>query len=123
MTSLPSNVEAAPSHIPASIPQSGVADGFVRSEDGTIAASVRIDVVIESVEALVRLAQAKYARANFHRPFAEVTAEFAEMYGTSENPDIVGMTRLLYDDGVSMPGVSVQDSHATVHSSPIPIAA
>jgi len=146
MTDLPINVEFAASYLDAIMddenaeirrqwqtirkhlaegrPETAIDDdrGPDTSVDGTIAASVRIDVVVRDMQTLVERALEKYATANSDRPKDEVLTEFEEMYGTVEKPDVAGMMRLLYDDGMGMAGVSVQDSHATIRSCPIPLA-
>lgn len=89
------------------------------SVDGSIHASVSIDVRVESLQALHDAAFAQYARANERRPRRELVTEFEEMYGTTGRLDVTGLVRLLFDTGSHLPGVSVQDSFATVHSAPV----
>jgi hypothetical protein len=88
------------------------------SSDGSIHASVSIDVKVESLQALHDAAFSQYARANGHRSRRELVSEFDDMYGTTGSLDVTGLIRLLFDTGSHLPGVSVQDSFATVHSAP-----
>lgn len=140
MTDLPINVEFAASyldgimedeqpeisrqwqivrqHLATSTQTAEADDATTISVDGTISASVRVDVEVESVAALHQAALREYALANGHRRAQDLGEEFESMYGTVERPDMAGLLRLLFDSGRSMSGVSVQDSYATIHAAP-----
>lgn len=89
------------------------------AEDGRIRASVTIDMEAESVRDLHDVAFARYVEANEMRTGYDLRSEFEEMYGpASPSADITGLARLVFDSGRHMPGVTVQDSFATIRSAP-----
>ena len=138
MTDLPVNVEFAASYLDSVMedeqpeirrqwqvvrqhltPQPAEAiEATTISNDGTIRASVRVDIEVDSVTALYLAAFGEYTLANVHRQPQDLREEFESMYGTVERPDMTGLLRLLFDSGRSMSGVSVQDSYATIHAAP-----